>query len=349
MIKNISAWAVSFFIMMGISVAVFVVSELKLFIPEDYSAPMAILCILFCWVLYLQLPDSFQKWSQRIWKVCLQITVLVTICYLIVKFNNPYQWGQYPRVQYFCEQNPSMCSTTVKVFFAIKMYRLITLSPPFLLYFVYVFGGLVLLDVQRARVAAFQKHFRKEKMMYLLAGGVLFLGLYNSTLVTNIGLNLLVKAWENRQLSFLDRFVPYEYGIQHHGWIWEYGKFVRKHVPENQIIFIPPQNDIWPQEGNMYYFRWFTYPRMLTQSTDAWAEIPLEAHFIVISRGGWHGNEAGWPKRSPIPECIKNVYLKDRVTLEESEVPVTQLETALKVDSWGLIELQRPEGIRCRY
>jgi len=113
------------------------------------------------------------------------------------------------------------------------------------------------------------------------------------------------------------------------------------HIPEDASIFIPPQNDVWAQEGNPYYFRWFVYPRKMVQSSDAYALLPEAARFILVSNGGWNGGDSGWPKIHVPEKNIKTVFLIDRYSLKERTVTAHDYYTSLAPTEWGVIELNK--------
>lgn len=158
---------------------------------------------------------------------------------------------------------------------------------------------------------------------------------------------LAVRSWGAREVKFLDRFVSYEYGLEHNGWMWEFSKFVTVRVPEQATIFIPPQNSTWAQEGNKFYFRWFVYPRNLLQSDDPHAPIPSSANFVLLSNGGWSNAASGWPKKSILSSCIKRVELIDRKSLQTKTVDPQSLDTTLLESDWGVIELLEKRSQQC--
>lgn len=331
------AWNISWVMMLLILGVVLVFGELKTW---PWKMPALVSCLMLSWMVYSQVTVTVQTRLKPLWRWLTIVTVLVVLAYVGLRFVNVYGLPADPKIQQLCVAQPQVCGTAVRLFFASKLYRFITLSPGFFLSWLLVVAGFGVIGNYRRQVDQQIDRFRREPLEALVVLGIAGILLNQAFFTSNLGFELLLKTWQNRQLSFVDRFVPYEFGIEHHGYIWEYAKFVQAHVPEEARVFIPPQSDIWPQEGNKYYFRWFVYPRDLLQSTDPTAPIPPEATHVLISRGGWVGGAAGWPKLPVKPECIAEVSLIHRRTLVQQTVDPQLLNTTITPESWGVITLK---------
>lgn len=286
--------------------------------------------------------------QNKLLKIVHIFILLIFICYAGFNVINVYSLSTNATILAICSRFAFFCNSIVSVFYTLKIYRFITLPPKFFIYLEFLFLSLLIVQNKKEIVRKFVISSLKKPIIFI-ASALVIITLSTQLLNTTEKIyEMSIRTWNNKNLSFLDRFVPYEFGIEHHGWIWEYGKFVSKHVPALSTIFIPPQNDIWAQEGNKYYFRWFVYPRTLVQSEDAFAKIPNEAEYIIISRGGWNAGQAGWPKKAIHPECIATAYLIDRYTLNERRIYPEEVSTGIKSTEWGIIELKDGLNIQCQ-
>lgn len=131
-------------------------------------------------------------------------------------------------------------------------------------------------------------------------------------------------------------------GDQNQGWVVTYADFIKRHTNENDVIFIPPQTQSWQMEGNKDFFRWFLYPRLLEHS-DMVEETPnVSVDAILIAYGAWpfSSTDFGWPKFSVSQKDIKEIWLIDRTTLEETKIVDTDYNFEPDKEIWGIILLK---------
>lgn len=334
-------WLSVFCVLFCITLAILVLGEL-----HNWSGRRLVTAgtIVLTWFSFMRLQESLYRWSKKPLLIGCVVIGLALIMNVLLHLINVYSLDRNTAIQTFCQANPDICSITVRSFFLLKVYRFITLTITFFLSGLALFGGLLLISTHSAQIKTFKTKYTTERFLMIIGFAFLTLFLWQVMAVADQAFVMGIKSWQNRHLAFLDRFVPYEYGIEHHGWIWEYGKFIRAKVTIPATIFIPPQSDIWPQEGNKYYFRWFVYPINLVQSTDPEASIPAGAEYVLISRGGWNGGAAGWPKKPLLTTCIAEAHLIHRRTLVQRSVTPLELSQTLNPEEWGVIKLQG-EGI----
>lgn len=343
--RNLTPWDYSFLFTVVVGIAVLFITELKA-IPWKMFANVS--NIITAWIVFTQTSFSRNLSARKFLKVLWVVVTSVVIFYFFIRLINVYSLVQNPSLTTFCSYQVTFCAQVSELFYLSKFYRFVTLSAGFILSSFAFMTGLLLIAQDQGKVQKYIKLYRQNLSNAAVGLGVLFL-LLNQLLVTGEAITeLSLKSWDNRKVSFLDRFVSYEYGIEHHGWIWEYGKFVTAHTPSTAVLFLPPQNDTWAQEGNKYYFRWFVYPRTFTQSSDHYALIPPTSEFQVISGGGWVGGEIGWPKTMPKQECLKTAYLIDRTTLDSRQVSPEELSQTLKATEWGIMELNTEKLASCQ-
>ena len=346
-IKNIlidRAWDVSFILLLLLTILILLLAEL---FSNNSIKTIAVAGIIINWISYSYTSLTEHVIVKHIYFVLACITLLLFVGYALLRLLNVYDLQRFSFINSYCTNNPSICTLFSSLFFKLKIYRFITLSTSFFLSFLFLFSGLLWLTDFDKTLRKYLTEYKKQPFVALAAILLSVLFLRDTLTISDKIFDLSIKAWQSKQLTFYDRFVPYESGIEHGGWIWEYGKFINSHVPEKSVIFVPPQSDIWPQEGNIYYFRWFIYPRNMVQSLDATAAIPTEADYILISRGGWHGAAAGWPKHMPKTECINQAFLIDRKTVVTEEVLPLELDNKLTADKWGVIKLNKDKNTIC--
>ena len=84
-----------------------------------------------------------------------------------------------------------------------------------------------------------------------------------------------------------------------------YVSFIKQHTSENATILIPPQGYPWPMTGNVAYFRYFLYQRVLINGKEKEPGIDLlkaKIDYVLIDWGEDKSTEYdfthGWPKFS---------------------------------------------------
>lgn len=84
-----------------------------------------------------------------------------------------------------------------------------------------------------------------------------------------------------------------------------YVSFIKEHTPENAVILIPPQGYPWPMTGNVAYFRYFLYPRILISGKEKEPGVDLiktKVDYVLIDWGEDKSTEYdfthSWPKFS---------------------------------------------------
>lgn len=290
--------------------------------------------------LLLELKVNFHQneFAKRMLNVSIAGIFSLIVIHITLNLLDVYRLDDLSHIVKFCTTKERLCTIVTKLFFSFKIYRFITLSFSSLLSFLFLALGLRFNSLVFDKT--FQNHFKVgNPILIILTFGTCTLLLSQVLKISDQLYSLTVKAWYSRNLSFEARFVPFEYGNEHHGWIWTYAEFVKVHVPEKSVLYIPPQTDTWRQEGNKYYFRWFMYPRELINFEDPFAPIPPTATHIVIANGGWKGGEVGWPKSKPRIDCIAEIQLIHRLTLVQQLVSVEEVDTIMTPDDWGVISL----------
>ena len=286
--------------------------------------------------------------TKKVLKTSIITVLVIFTIHFLLNMINVYSFSTNQRVLSLCSNSLQVCNILTLLFYNLKIYRFITLPPEFFTLLLFLLTGLSIVYYRKNDLKKYLNNSIKDPiLLFVFCLIVITLSSQLITISERV-YRLSIQSWNNRNVNFLDRFVPYEFGIEHHGWIWEYGKFVLKNTPESAIIFIPPQSDIWPQEGNKYYFRWFVYPRSLIQSNDPQALIPNNTQFVLISRGGWHGGSAGWPKKLLNIDCIDSVHLINRLTLNERVLEPSLLESELESGEWGIIKLNNQDLNTCQ-
>jgi hypothetical protein len=172
-------------------------------------------------------------------------------------------------------------------------------------------------------------------MVQLILSGLHFLSKSYSTVLESF--SALKHPYEDRYLNKMGG----NYGM---GWIYTYSKFLRANIPEDAIVFIPPQASSWRMEGNLWYMRYFLHPRTLLGSDAIIMDPPETAEYILIAHGAWRGEEDHvWPKIEISAENVDKIILIDRDNLQtelienQSYIPSENLEK----ETWGLIKLKK--------
>lgn len=338
-------WNISTVLFILLTGVILTIAELS---GDIFFKIISITTIIINWFLYANSDFKTNKFVKNCIKITLVFFILLLMMYVFLHFLNIYNLYRFKEVEMFCTKHTDVCATVTSIFFKLKIYRFITLSISLLLSFILFIGGLYFLNTYNSLTKIYIKKYVKSPLLFLSLILIFILFLNNMLTISDKIFSLTIKAWNNKHLHFYDRFVPYESGIEHGGWIWEYAKFINKNTNEHETIFVPPQNDIWAQEGNIHYFRWFLYPRNLVQSIDVTADIPLTADYILISRGGWLGGKPGWPKKMPKVECVETIHIINRKTLVAETVSTVDIDKNLNQDIWGIIKLKRSGNNTCQ-
>lgn len=72
---------------------------------------------------------------------------------------------------------------------------------------------------------------------------------------------------------------------------------IKNNTPNNATIFIPPQTDVWQEEGNEYLVRYFLYPRKIMHFEKVTEASSYINPYFVYSWGYWGGSRenGAWP------------------------------------------------------
>lgn len=333
----------------------FVVKQFFLVILFFFTAVLAILEIKFnlqeflfiTTFIYLPiglffafLPTALQNKIQKISQYIFLLFLLATLINLLFKIVNPYELANTPEVESFCYSYLSLCTYTVKLFYLLKLYRFITLSSSFFVAVLTLFSIPVLLH-HFLKKSAYR--FKKKDIPFLIVIlSCLWILIFNFQVVLSAMINQTIKASLVWNLPLQERWVIQKGGNQAEGWIYTYAQFIKKHTPEDAIIFIPPQRESWKQEGNAGYLRWFVFPRKLVQRNQLESEIPQEATHVLIAHGNWiwFADEYTWPRITIPASQISSISLIDRKTLEEETFTTTTYTPFYSEEVWGIIELK---------
>lgn len=182
----------------------------------------------------------------------------------------------------------------------------------------------------------------KGTVNIIFIGAVAFFFFPNSQQILEWMYEAGIRIVRTASLSWEDRFIYLNGGEASTGWVLHYTQFVNHHVPKDATIFIPPQKEAWQMEGNLYYIRWYLYPRQLVTSQDLDAPIPEEANYVLIDDGAWPGmTEYGWPRIFiPAEKIVKMVFI-DRESKQESMITGKDYDPELYSHKWGVIQLRK--------
>jgi hypothetical protein len=218
-------------------------------------------------------------------------------------------------------------------FYTFKLYRFVSLTGLFLVQSLIFFCGVFV----ASRVWKSSYSFATPSLC-LIALFVAVIALTQLQQAVATLYDQTIQMSINAHVPFADRFTYKQGGTVYYGWIWPYSQFIIKHTPDNAVLMLPPQSNVWKMEGNSDYFRWFMYPRTLVHAVDE--VIPVGSTHILIALGECGEGECGWPKITIPAERIKQIILIDR----ETQVETTLNETEYHLDTdryqWGIIELQ---------
>lgn len=208
-------------------------------------------------------------------------------------------------------------------FYSFKIYRLVSLHSTTLVGFL-----MLVVAVTTKEMISFDL---KIWLVYPII--VYYLLLSGALVYTNV-----IQSIQNISVPYADRMEFKLGGRVYVGWIWPFSKFIVENTPSSARIAIPPQSNVWKMEGNVGYFRWFVYPRILVNSIDSFI-IPSDVEYILISVGECHEGACIWPKQEISQSSIEKMLIIDR---ETSEVQTLTDEAYIpgKYD-WGIIKLKR--------
>lgn len=127
--------------------------------------------------------------------------------------------------------------------------------------------------------------------------------------------------------------------------IYDYSQFIKNNTPENATILVPPQNNPWPQTGNVGYFRYFLYPRRLINGQEFDPGIDLRENkidYVLIAWGeskieGSHKH--GWPKFDL--EAEKIIYYYPDSRRQKSFYEDYTYKDSAGSNVWGIIQIKK--------
>ncbi len=301
--------------------------ELRGFVFQTVIASFFITVCLF-WAYFF--PPVTSHW-RRMWKIISIVCGVSWLSHFLFHVFSLYTFGQTSPGQTLCRL-PLFCIIIFKVFTLFRLYRFFTFSVTYFVKMCFLFFGLFVISNNKKVVYS--------NIFFLFCLSFMYLFLSQINYVTERIYDLSARTWQAQHVAFFDRFTPFDGGVENEGWIWPYTRFLDAHVPENAELFIPPQSDTWPLEGNPFYLRWFIFPRRTTGSSDPRAPIPAHVKYIIVSRGGWNGGESGWPKIFIPPESILQVNLINRTTLRERTLTGEAYYKEVQPTEWGVMELK---------
>ena len=288
-----------------------------LIIRYPYQADAQALVIVIISLTLIYLVQFFSSKQKKVLQIITPLSVVLIIFLLIVQsailLMNPYQY------------------TLPGWFYQLKLHRLLTL--PSSLFVRWVLLGI---GVYWSAKIDFRDLFSSKKNL-LLVSCIFAVGLWQLQLGLGSGISATFRSFQNLSTPYFDRITSSMGGVGYYGWVWPYSQFIKRFTPEDAVILLPTQSNDWKMEGNIYYFRWYLYPRVLVHLNKN--IVPSGTKYLLIARGECI-IECGWPK-FPIPsEKIERIILLDRNTLEEKVVTLESYDPEKYRDSWGIIQLK---------
>lgn len=227
-------------------------------------------------------------------------------------------------------------ATLPPLFYTLKLYRFISLSPLCLIQVLSVSSLVFLGTFRTLKLKEFRKDIFSTVAVCILS---LFIGKQLQSAVAKAYTDT-VQVSVNLDTQFDERFTYRSGGSQYYGWIWPYTQFLIRHIPEDSIIAIPPQSNVWKMEGNSVYIRWFLYPRKTVwQNTDG--SIPDSADFVLITIGECSEGACGWPKVFIPKDKIEYISLINRENQEETNLYNIDYSMNIDLYKWGVIKLKK--------
>ncbi len=309
-----------------LSVGLLIVSEF-LFTPNTfYFSYMTVLLLLILIFLVIKLPAHLKKKLHHFTKLFLFSTAGLLAFHALFNGLNVYQMTTV-----------SGHSTLPEFFYTFKIYRLVSLSAPFMVTLVFMAVTLHIAAAKSAHTFVLPK---LKWYQILILTYLLVVGLVHSQRALALVYKDTLQVAVNTNAAFADRHTYRLGGITYYGWIWPYTRFIVRHTPDTAVIAIPPQAMPWKMEGNLDYLRWYIHPRtMVKQLPDG--TFPASTEYILITLGDCGEGDCGWPKTSLSADKIESIALIERNT--EEETVLTQVEYTLDTNKfqWGIIKLKK--------
>lgn len=172
----------------------------------------------------------------------------------------------------------------------------------------------------------------KEKLGFILLFAVLSFNLYKT-------FNFL---WAD--FTIMENFpgLSYDEKMRHKIGkdFYNYTLFLRKYLPQDATVLIPPMAFPWAQTGNIYYLNYFLYPRKLVyggEETIAENKNITYALMLWGESGPSQEYKQGWPK---FPVKAEEIILWNENKIEFLKKDFYP-EQDMKEGVWGLIKLRR--------
>lgn len=283
--------------------------------------------------------NSFLRIKKSFIKLLILLAVLLVIHTLLNIFNI-YDLVKSPRIIEICLTYDAICTISSTYFYKLKLFRFITLSPDFFISLVYLIVGFIFIRPTFIKV-------KPSTLIKMPTINKIFILILGAHLVLN-SLDFISEAYKNLTSSlsaakhpYDDRYIYKMGGNLSMGWIYTYSKFLRENIPANATIAIPPQTESWRMEGNLWYMRFFLYPRALIAAESIEATPNDKAEYVLISHGAWIGEKDHvWPKVTIPADQIEKIIHIDREHLN-TEIMAKDYIPNYQDETWGFIELKK--------
>lgn len=167
-----------------------------------------------------------------------------------------------------------------------------------------------------------------------------------------IGSGLLILIWNlstiypllRREIAIIRRqpFASYDEKMRNKigADFYNYTLFLKKYLPSDAVVLVPPQAFPWPQTGNIFYLRYFLHPRKLLHGDEKTLWNNKSITYALMLWGESEPSEGylpGWPK-FPV-KAEESIFLKDGKT----EVVKKDFDPQkdMKEGVWGVIKVRR--------
>jgi len=233
-----------------------------------------------------------------------------------------------------CYFNENICKIISELFYKFKIYRFITLST-----YSFTYPVIFLIIFKNSR-----KIFNKVDDQNLLKK--IFLLLTFSIIISNFLKSFqtiylsAVQSFQVRNEEYYDRFIFKNGGDSYYGWIKTFSKFIINNTPEDSSILLPPQSVIYKMEGNIYYFRWFLYPRRLFHIENGYISETIKIKYVVISAGECNNSDCVWPDYTINKDDINKIIVIDRKNQKTQVIENKDYQPKDFQNMWGIVELK---------
>lgn len=268
-------------------------------------------------IAFITIPIRDKKMLVRVLKFPLVGLLILFFVNAVLRATNIYNYEPLPNY-----------------FYTLKLFRIITISSVFFAHTLILLGSVQLL---KNTYYPTNKLLSLQAMLAILLFSYFIVHFQGALATTHSDILQTVQAADQPRNRKLEQKIG---GQSIYGWIVPYTEFINAHTPEDAVILIPTQNEVWPMEGNGEYIRWFLYPRRV-KHLDAQLSVPSDVTHLLIAEGECsRGKVCGWPQFDVPADKVEWYRFIDPSSRQETVFYNQPFIASESNKKWGILKLK---------